>query len=577
MTKCSTWARCTREHLGTWAAASCLVALVLLSSAAPAAGQGAGCEWLPGTRNITSRTVGANRVSYASTPRIRCRDGRYIQADSALQFEASGYMEFIGDVLFRDEGRTLRAARAVYYEGLGRLDAEGDVELIQPDGNEIRGERLRFLREGPQRPREELTVTGGRPTALLYPPPAPPPDPEVEATLEAEPTPDTLTLESDSLAVSSGSVRARPDSLTAALDSTTVDSVALAAPEPVEAAPELAEPDSVRPWLIEADRIFLRGEETFTARGDVEVLRDSLRATSDSLAYDQATASLDLSGRPARIVQGELDLSGRELRLLLPGDVIEEVVAREEGRLVTDSLQVEAPFIRLFLSEGLLDRMVASVPREPSDSEGDEPVAAARGRSNTGRTVAAAPEATDSLPRAHAVGNGIEMRADSLDVVSPAQRLERMIAVGTARAVSTTRDTLNTDDTPEILLHDWIEGDTVIAAFREVPAADGDAERGYQLESLDASLNARSLYRLDPDSTQAADTTAFAARLPVSYVEADGIHLTFVEGEVSRFRYEGLRRGVQLQPVRRPDEIDIPSDTTAVAGTGPSDEERQPR
>jgi hypothetical protein len=340
----------------------------------------------------------------------------------------------------------------------------------------------------------------------------------------------------------------------------------------------VAEPDSAGPWLIEADRIYLQGEETFTARGDVEVVRDSLRATSDSLAYDQATASLDLTGRPARIVQGELDLSGRELRLLLPGDVIEEVVARDEGQLVTDSLQVDAPFIRLFLSDGLLDRMVASVPRAPADESPAEspapPARSSRSRPDRGGAPSA-PEA-DSVPRARAVGNGIEMQADSLDVVSPAQRLDRMIAIGTARAVSTGRDTLNTEDTPEILLHDWIEGDTVVAVFVEVPAT-GDDDTAYQLESLDASLNARSLYRLDPDSTQAADTTAFAARLPVSYVEANAIHLTFVEGQVSRFRYEGLRRGLQLQPVRQPNEIEIPSDTTAVAGAGPSDEESQPR
>lgn len=497
---------------------ACATVAVLLVDVSAASAQGRGCEWLPGTRNITSRMVGANRVSYASTPRIRCSDGRFIQADSALQFQASGYMEFIGRVVFRDDGRTLNASRAVYYENLGRLDAEGDVTLVEADGNEIRGERLLFLRESPQRPREELTVTGGRPVALLYPSRETPADTVVADS--AGPLPDSTA--------------------------TAADSAGAATPVPEEtpeapAAPPV--PDTVprAPYEIVADRIFLRGSEVFTARGDVEVQRDSLRATADSLAYDQQSAALNLNGRPATVVQGELDLQGRSLRIVLPGDVIEEVVARDDALLTTDSLIVDAPFIRLFLSDGLLDRLVAAAPRaaEP-DSPGPDSVA------------------TDSLPRAVATGNGIVMTADSLEVVSPAQKLERMIAIGTARAVSTTRDSLNAADTPELLLHDWIEGQTVTAIFAEQPSSDSEEANSYTLETLEASGQARSLYRLDPDSAQLADTTAYRSRLPISYVEADGIFLTFREGQVSRFRYEGLRRGQQLQPVRRPDEVGAP-------------------
>lgn len=544
-----------------------LVTLVLTLVSAPVAAQGRGCEWLPGTRNITSRMVGTNRVSYASTPRIRCSDGRYIQADSALQFEASGYMEFIGGVVFREDGRTLTARRAVYYENLGRLDAEGDVELVQPDGNEIRGEQLRFLRQGPQRPREELTVTGGRPSALLYPAPTSP-----ESATATEPTAEPIANpQADSAALDTVS----PDTMSvdtmsidvAVVDSTVADASQLpdSVPGPdsvrVEDTPQSA--DSVRPWRVDADRIFLRGEEVFTARGDVEVTRDSLTATSDSLAYDQLSATLDLTGRPARILQGELDLSGREVRVVLPGDEIREVVARDEARLVNDSLTVDAPVIRLFMSAGQLDRMVASAPRAADEATPEEPESAARPARGT-RTAARDEEAApsvDSLPRARALGNGIDMVADSLEVVSPAQKLERMIAIGRARAVSTGRDTLNSAETPELLLHDWIEGDTVIAAFIQLPADSAGGEPSYALETLDAMRNARSLYRLDPDSAQLSDSTAFRSRLPVSYVEAEGIRLSFVDGQVSRFLYEGLRRGRQLQPVRRPDELPVVLDT----------------
>lgn len=535
-----------------------LVATLLVGVVAvPVRGQGSGCEWLEGTRNLNSRTVGQNRVTYASTPRIRCDDGRYMQADSALQFQASGYSEFIGNVFFRDRGRTLRARHATYYENLGRLEADGSVVLVEADGNELRGDRLLYLRSGPMRPVELLTMAGGRPEAVLYP--------------------------------TGGDDGPRPD--------------------------------SVRPYLVEADRIFLQGDDLFQAQGDVEVVRDSLNATADSLDYDQAGGALELRGRPARLERGELDLAGRRLRILLPGDVIEEVVAREEGVLTTDSLTVDAPFIRLFLDAGELRRMVAAVPSgSGTDSSATAPrsvLAPPTGVPTAGRAGRAADrgadddETTDSLPRAVATTREIVMRADSIDVLAPGQRLQRMVAVGSARAVSMARDSLNAPGTPDLIRHDWIEGDTVVAIFTgyrdpdarpdtlpgdstasreavppgdsvgvEAAASAGFADRiasagseaasdsagEAQLESLRAVLDARSLYRLDPDSAQLGDTTAFRGRLPVSYVEARGILLTFEDGQVVHFLYDGLRRGEQLQPVRLPGEVAETPDS-AVADT----------
>jgi hypothetical protein len=492
----------------------------VLAAPATAAAQVTGCSVLDGTRNVNSLGSNSGRVTYMSRPLLRCRDGRYIEADSLVHYEVSGYTNMIGRVLFRADGRELRANEAQYFENIGRLEAEGDVRLRELErGTVITGQDLLYLRAGPQRPQEQLTVTGDRPRAVLYP---------------------------------------RRDTLRA---------------------PDV-DLDSIAPYEIVADRIYLVGDQFLQAQGTVGVVRDSLLAFSDSLSYDQVGGALDLVGRPARVVEGDLDLRGNRLRVLLPGDVVEEVTAREDAVLDTDSLDVTAPFIRIFMAEGVFDRLVASVPADGGEA-GGAPVAPGA-ISGVNPTAVNPPSvtppvaepattdsaATDSVPpvRARAIGNGITMEADSLDVIAPSQRLERMTAIGGARAVSTVRDTLNTTDTPQDILHDWIEGDTVRAAF-QAQESEGDAEASYALESLEARLNARSLYRLDPDSTQRSDTTAFRGRLPVNYTEADGILLFFDAGSVSRMEWVGLRRGIQLQPAKLPGETAAP-DSTGTGGTG---------
>lgn len=477
------------------APALCAGALLALGAGAASA-QPSGCSVLAGTRSVNNQGA----VSYLSRPRLRCNDGRYIQADSMVHYQTSAYTNMIGNVLFRTDGRELRSATARYFERIGRLEADGDVELRDlAQGTVITGETLLYLRAGPQRPQENLHVSGGRPRALLYP------------------RRDTL----------------RED-----------------APPPT---------DSITPYEVVADDIYLMGEQYFQAEGSVGVVRDSLLAFGDSLNYDQVGGALDLTGRPARVVQGELDLQGLRVRVLLPGDVVEEVVARDEALLTTDSLDVDAPFIRIFLADGVLDRLVAAAPRVPGAPGAARPQPPAQTPAQARPGVPG--EEGDSVApvRARATSRTLTMEADSLDVVAPGERIERMTAVGNARAVSTVRDSLNSADTPEDILHDWIEGDTVKAAFLAVPSDSDPSGEEIVLESLEARLNARSLYRLEPDSTQRADTTAFRSRLPVNYTEAVGILLLFEDGRITEMKWDGLQRGIQLQPVRRPDDAPRPS------------------
>jgi lipopolysaccharide export system protein LptA len=502
----------TRPPLRPSAVAVPALLAALAGLPAPASAQIENCEFLPGTQNWTSRSAGTSTITYVSRPRIRCNDGRYIEADSAVSFSSSGYTELIGRVYFQDASQGLRARQARYYDQMRRLEADGEVVLTdRQSGNVMTGERLLYLREMPGRLREELTMTGGRPTATLY----------TEAGSDA----------------------------------------------PAEPGPPPA------PYEVEADRLYLLGDALFRAFGDVEVVRDSLDAQSDTMNYDREAGVIDFV-HEARLRQGAMDLRGNRIQVILPGEVIQEIVATREAVLVGEEIDLEAHLIHLYFTDEALDRLVAVGERRflagPDDEEGAAERAAPRADRADPDSVAD-PAAGRALARAE----GLVMSADSIEVLAPAETLERVTAIGGARAVSTARDSLNTADTPELVRHDWIEGDTVVAFLRperaageaggmpagdvRVPAAEADpaaaaGERpdGYVLERLIASVNARSLYRMDPaeeeegtgappealpvDTLRVFDDSLVAAaphrELAVHYVEADHILIVFLDGAV---------------------------------------------
>ncbi len=502
-------------------------AAALVLAPAVVRAQGVGCEFLPGTNNVEGRVSGSSRITYVSRPRIRCSDGRYIEADSAVSFESSGYTELTGRVYFQDPDKSLRAQEARYYDNLGRVEATGSVVLTdRQTGNVLRGERLLYLRQSRARSQEELTMTGGRPEATLYPEP----------------------------------------------DST--------------AAPD----DEVVPYEVVADRIYLLGDRRFQANGNVEVERDSLTASGQTMDYDREAGTIDFTGG-SRVKQGEMDLTGREIHMVLPQNRIREVTAREESRLMGQDVDLEAHTIRLFLTDGELDRVVAvGASRVLGGAQGDStqsamaPPAAPTTQPTPPDSIAA--DSTRAPRQAVATAETLVATADSLDIVAPGQTLERLVAIGTARAVSNARDSLNTPDMPDFIRKDWISGDTVIAVLHpdtsaQARARPDSARRPYVLERLVASLNARSFYRLDPDSTEGApprpDTArapepmarpdSIAAppdslqvapdsvptgprrpRLPINYVEADRIVIEFKDGAVDRMDLTGLRRGIYLTP-----------------------------
>jgi len=498
-------------------------------------------------------------VTYVSRPRLACEGGIRINADSLVSFEATGFNQLFGSVFFEDETRSLVSRNARYFDQVGRLEADGDVELTDKgSGNVIRGQNLLYLRAvEPMRPVEELTVWGGRSQALLYPGAG-------REEFPPEPAGDTLAaLARDTLAVLVQDTVAVPvpDTLAGPVRDT------LAAP---------AQPPRV-PYDVTADRIFLRGESYFQASGTVEVVRDSLHAFADTLRYDQQAERLLLTA-DARVDQDRFDLSGREILIFLPGDTIRRVEARGNGHLVGEELDLEAPFIRMAFTGGQLDALWA-VPLRP-EQELDVTVGV--------RRLPAELDSAD-LARPEARSTDFHVVADSLEVDAPGEVIERLFAVGTARAVSSGRDSLNTPDTPELIRQDWIEGDTVVAFFGEAPReSEADSTR-YVLERLEARGEAASLYRLEPDSARseeaeeegepgaegappgeppaeeppaqeepAAPEEAEASAVirpgrepAVHYVIAGEIVIVFRDGQVERMEVKGLKQGIHLDPTGR--------------------------
>ena len=477
------------------------------------AGEGAaqqGCEFLAGTGDYVVQFG----VTYIQTPRLSCRDGLRIVADSAVHFESAAFYQLFGRVNFENSEIRLRSGAAQYYEQAGRITAQEDVDLLRKaDSTLVTGENLEYLQINQFRTQEQLTVTGGRPHAVLHP-----------RTQGAEP-PDTARL----------------------------------------------------PYEVDADRIFVLGDQQFQANGSVEITRGELDASARDVDYNGTSGQLVLNG-DARLVTETYDLAGEMVLLEMPGEEIREVIARERGVLDGEDLELRAPLIHLFLTAGVLDRLVATrLPDgSPVRAEPAEPVAPVVGIRGAleARETETAPEEHPSRPVA--VAEGFTITADSLDVLVPAEVLETIHAIGTARAVSSARDSLNQEDTPEIARRDWIAGDTVIATL--VPVADSLAAdeqgREYTLERLVARLNASSLYRMPPTDSARAEaeaegTTPDPRRMAVHYVKGDSITIVLEGGEVASMEVAGQTSGVHLEPRAE-------GDRTAPEGSAPDPGSTEP-
>jgi lipopolysaccharide export system protein LptA len=474
-----------------------LLLFVICSSLyANKAGAQEGCEFVYPSGDLSIVTLaGGNRITYVGTPHMLCSDGVEIWADSSISYAATGLDHLIGNIRFLDNAGELRADEARYFSEQGRLQASGNVFVQDTlEGFTIENGTLVYLRPTDFRKDAEITVSiaddFSRPHAILF--------------MVSEDTP-LANAESDE---------------------------ALGAPEE----------DSLDvPYIVEGDRIFLRGGNYFYSVGNVTIERDSILAFADSVEYDGDAERVHLAGS-AKVEAPNYNLVGKTIDMILEANSLTTIAAHEEAILNGDNLTISSPEIELYMDDGLLGRLVAfSSPNgngTPSKS---------------------------SVPQPVAVGENFELTADSLDISLPDEVIEKIFAAGQARSISSARDSLNVDLLPEIAKSDWLEGDTIIVTFEpnapapsEGRATTDTSEPDYRIERIVARVGARTLYRLIPSDTTAMPGIDAPA---IHYVTGDEITIIMNEGEADRLEVQGRTRGFHLEPLPlfEPDSLAVDS------------------
>lgn len=262
-----------------------------------------------------------------------------------------------------------------------------------------------------------------------------------------------------------------------------------------------------------ADFIHSENDSLVWAVGKVVIERRDLTATSDSASLDRGSEFARLMREPRIVGTGErpYSLVGTRIDLWSKDQQLERVLAAGAARVESDSLTLVSDTIDMRMRDRRMERVFAW---------------GGRARATT---------ATQ------------EMEADSLDMRMPGQHLSEVHALGKAVAFSAV-DTARIESADR----DWIRGDTLVALFDTVTAAD-TTERTTMRE-VTATGNASAFYQL----AQAGETKA----LPnISYNRGRVIAVHFEDGEVQRVDVREKASGMFLEPVK----TGVKADTTKVA------------
>ncbi len=336
---------------------------------------------------------------------------------------------------------------------------------------------------------------------------------------------------------------------------------------------DAAAPGEERVYVVVGDRIESRGADLLRSTGAVELLFDSVVAYADTLEYEETVDRVDLRGN-AVVDAPEYDLRGARIELTSPEAGRRDVRATRDAQLTGEDFSLTAERIFLFARDDRMERLVALPAATDSAS-------AAAGRPAVEPVPSGPTPMAATGQRPVAVAQSFEITADSLEILAPEERLERVFAAGRARSVSTGRDSLTVESLPDVARTDWLEGDTIVVTFvpraRAVMAAAADsvagaapvstpdpelvadsvgggaleagdtADAGVDVDRIVAIASARSLYRLPP-----SDRSAVAGVDPpaVHYVVGDRITIVMRDGEVERMEVVGSTTGVHLEPIR---------------------------
>ncbi len=299
-----------------------------------------------------------------------------------------------------------------------------------------------------------------------------------------------------------------------------------------------------QPFDVDADRVHIYGDSLMAAAGRVVVLRGDLNATGDSLDADMGRDRIWLVGDPL-VKAREMDLKGDSILVLLEEDEVSEIHAWPNGSARGNDLSITAPLLHLFVEAQEIVRTVAS-----------------------GGETARTEDVFALTPYARSESPDYILLADSIDILRPAGRLERVIAIGRARA--TTKEMVVPEDS--LLGSDWMEGDTITGHFTAVDSAAAEGSQA-RLDRLVAAGQARALYHLREDAQPER-----RRRPPgVNYVIGRIVTIWLEAGEVRRAQVVGPSTGVYLEPLpvaSNGDSITVVADTMKAPADTVVDERR---
>jgi hypothetical protein len=276
---------------------------------------------------------------------------------------------------------------------------------------------------------------------------------------------------------------------------------------------------AAEPYVIVGDRVRLKGDDRIFAGGKVTVDRSDFASRSDSLRLNTGPGgdgSL-IGGRPVLRGLGadSFSITGNRIDLTLEGRELTYLLAKGNGRAVSKEWDLVADTIALDVNQRKLEQTLAW---------------------------------GDSI-RPSATSPGYAMKADSLALDTPGQRLQEVRGFGKAWLGGTVH--------PPTKDRDWMRGDTVVARFA---SRDSAGTQRAVLSRIEARRSAQS-YHIEPNQRS-------PARPSINYARGDAITVTMKDpatpgGGVERVDIRGKVDGIQLE-AESP--TPAPADTTPGGG-----------
>ena len=273
------------------------------------------------------------------------------------------------------------------------------------------------------------------------------------------------------------------------------------------------------PVDIVANTLVTEADSLVYASGDVQISRPDVLATSDSAFMDTGREYARLVRTPVIRGRGDrpFELRGRVIDLFSRARALQRVLAAGAARATSEDIDLASDTIDLRLgADKRLERAFAWGPS-----------------------------------RARAKSPSSDIRADSIEILMPGQRVREVRAVGDAFAESDPDSTrIRTEE------RDWLRGDVIVARFDTT--ATRDTARRVRIEQLVSTGNAAAFYHVVPQNRAAACPA-------INYSRGREIVVAFAGGQARNVTVREQAVGLYLDPVPAPAADSAAADTTGAA------------